>query len=422
MSPLTIALSAGLALTPAQAEDEPIELVRARFAQQLVLGLIPTDLEQQTLSWDPSDPDMRDEDGRPFTGFAYQAKTADRVVNVEAKSQVAGVTPVVFLQDPSGEPVQLGDLSPNAGESDAWLRLHTTGEWLVLVLADTPQASGTVEVTLYGYDSAGMEGPDGMGTMLQSEAGAPSGAAPTAAATGGSADEIVQSELDATDPTTDVGDYYEVFGFELTAGERVRLAAVSDHYDLSVALQLPDGQMIDASSNGLSGSPALIDHTATSSGEASLAFFAKEGNPTGAYEFFAVHELSGDLCQQLAVYEVPDAWQLPGIEDARTPSQMRTHTLLSTMAFAQTCAVEKFAMDLGASCTQPAPDGAAAKALFDTLATEFRSCNAGWEISEHPSGDDISIYAVKDGRTRTLTITNGVMTGWSVRAGTFASE
>ncbi len=422
MSSLIPLLLCGLAMGQ---DAEPVELVRARFSQKLVVGLIPTDLEQGTLTWDPSDADASVE-GKPFAVLPYQATSAERVVNVQAKSKVTGVTPVVFLQDPSGEPVQLGDLSPNAGESDAWLRLHAAGEWLVLVLADTAGAQGEVDVTLFGYDTSDMGTPYGLGTMLQTEAGA-SGASQAssgsgAASSSGGDGQIVQSELDASDPTTDAGDYYEVFGFEVAAGERIRLAAVSDHYDLIMLLEPPDEEAISAESSGLAGSPALLDHTAKSSGEATLAVFAKEGNPTGDYEFLAVRELSGDLCQQLSTYEVADAWQLEGIEDARTADVMRTRTLLDTMAFAQTCSVDKFAMDLGVSCTIPAADGTSAKAIFEPLAAEFRSCNAGWEISEHPSGNDLSIYAVKDGRTRTLTISEGALTGWSVRAGTYASK
>lgn len=419
MSPVAIALIAGITIAPAHAEEEPIELVRARYAQQLAAGFIPVDLQEHAAPWDPEDPDLRDEDGRPFAGVAYTAGKADLVLNVQASSQVKGVTPVIFVQDPSGEPAQLGDLSPNAGEADAWLRLHAPGEWLVIALADTPKTQGQVTLELVIYDTSGVGAPAALGTMLQTEAGAAQ-----AASSGGGSDssEIITSELDPSDPTTDGGAYYEVFGFPLSDGERIRIAALSDHYDLVMLLDPPGDEAITAESNGLAGTPALLDYTAKASGEASLALFAKDGNPTGAYEFMAVNELSGDLCRQLAPYEVADAWQLPGIEDARTPSQMRKRTLVDTMAFAQTCSVDSFGADLGVACRLPAADQAAAKAIFEPLAAEFRSCNAGWEISEHPSGDDLSIYAVKDGRTRTLTISNNVMTGWSVRAGTYTSK
>ena len=142
----------------------------------------------------------------------------------------------------------------------------------------------------------------------------------------------------------------------------------------------------------------------------------------GAYQFLVPRVLGGDVCQQLATYEVADPWALEGIEDARVASVMRNRTLLDTMAFAQTCEASKFGIDLGASCSLPVADGAAAHAVFDPMAEQFRTCNAGWEISEYPSGDDISLYAVKDGRTRTLAISHEVLAGWSVRASTAKGE
>jgi hypothetical protein len=417
----TIAILLLSSLAPAQADaGESIELVRARYALQLAAGFIPVEVEQETLVWDAKDPEAVDELNRPFNGTAYQAGKADLVVNVQATSKVKGVTPIVFAQDPSGEPVALGDLSPNAGEADAWLRLHTEGEWLFLVLADTAKTRGEVELKLVVFDTSGVGAPATLGTMLQTEGGPGQPAA--APQQGGPEPAIVDSELDPSDPTMDDGAYYEQFTIQLDAGDRMRVAALSDHYDLYAAVIPPSGDPIRAESSGLAATPALIDHIATSTGEYQLAIFGKESSAQGAYRFLVPRVLGGDVCQQLATYEVADPWALEGIEDARVASVMRSRTLLDTMAFAQTCEVSKFGIDLGASCSLPVADAAAAHAAFDPLAEQFRACNAGWEISEHPSGEEISLYAVLDGRTRSLAISHEALAGWSVRASTAKGE
>jgi hypothetical protein len=419
MNLIALVLISSLAHTQ-EATSESIELVRARYALQLAAGFIPIEVEQETLVWDAKDAEAVDELNRPFNGTAYQAGKADLVVNVQATSKVRGVTPIVFAQDPSGEPVALGDLSPNAGEADAWLRLHTEGEWLFLVLADTAKTRGEVELKLVVFDTSGVGAPATLGTMLHTEAGTSQAAA--APAQSGPEPAIVDSELDPSDPTLDDGAYYEQFTIQLDAGDRMRIVALSDHYDLYVGVIPPEGDPIRAESSGLAATPALVDHIAASSGEYQLAIFGKESSAQGTYQFLVPRVLGGDLCQQLATYEVADPWALEGIEDARVASVMRTRTLLDTMAFAQTCEVSKFGIDLGASCSLPAADGAAAHAVFDPMATEFRTCNAGWEISEHASGDDVSVYAVKDGRTRMLMLSNEALAGWSVKAATMKGE
>ncbi len=411
MYALALLTISGLAF--AQEATESIEIVRARQARDIVLGLIPQDVQTTTLTWDAVDVDDL---GRPFAGYEVQAPKDDLVFHIEARSGVAGVTPGVFVIPPGGELAPVGDISPNAGEADAWLRLHAAGAWQVFLLADTPGALGSVALEVATYDSGFMEPPPVVGTLQQTSAGTPaSSSAPTPASSSSSASDIFTSELDTSDDTLDDGAYYEVFEFEAPAGQRQRLAAISDHYDLYFALMAEGTEPVRAESNELSGAAAVIDHVTTTSGVHQLAVFGKETSALGAFEFMELTILTGSVCDQYAPFEVDDPWGLVGIEDSRTPSQLRTRTLMDTMAFATSCSVEKFGIDLGVGCKLEVADEAAGRKVWEPLAQEFRSCHQGWEISQQ--GD--SLAAVKDGRTRMLSLQHEALVGWYVSATTW---
>ena len=275
MYALTLLVLSGLAL--GQEAEEPVEIDRARYAQQLALGFIPESVQDQTLIWGSEE---TDDLGRPFVGVEVSASQADLVLHVEAKSKVAKVTPILIAVTPGDDSTAIGDLSPNAGEADGWLRLHTPGAWQVFLLSDTPGIKGKVELSISLYDTSGVGAPATLGTMLQAVGQAPAAAESSA---GGPNASIIDSELDPSDPAMDDGANYEVFGFEVEAGTRVRLAALSDLYDLYLVLLPPGGAPIKAESHAVSGSTAIIDHAATVTGEYQLSVFGKQSSAQGAY-------------------------------------------------------------------------------------------------------------------------------------------
>jgi len=197
--------------------------------------------------------------GEYMDSYEFIGRPGNRVT-VDLRSE--SFDTYVMLVEPSGEQ-QENDDADDVGHSRIETALAETGVYEVIVTSYEPGEVGDYELIIEQAD----------GTSIQ-----PSREAATL-----TVGRSTNGRLESIDLEAETGEFRDLYVFDGTAGERVRIEMSSDDFDTFVALTTPDGDIIDNDDFEGSTARSVVELELPASGRYRVAATSYSAGETGEY-------------------------------------------------------------------------------------------------------------------------------------------
>ncbi len=199
------------------------------------------------------------ESGEYTDAYEFIGRPGDRVT-IDLRSD--DFDTYVMLVEPSGEQ-QENDDADGIGHSRIETALSETGIYEVIVTSYEPGEVGSYELVI---DHTG-------GTGIQ-----PSREAATL-----TVGRSTSGRLESIDLESETGEYRDLYVFDGTAGESIRVEMSSDDFDTFIALTTPDGDVIDNDDFEGSTARSVVELELPETGRYRVAATSYSAGETGAY-------------------------------------------------------------------------------------------------------------------------------------------
>lgn len=171
--------------------------------------------------------DMKLPAGESADTYPVELSAGDRVV-VEMSSKKLDT--YIVLKSPGGNVLEMDDTDGELGFSQLDVFVEESGTWLVYATSKFAGEKGKYTLVV-SVDSSGGSHPSSSSS---------SGSSPTAATRLSSGDSVTE-RLDASDPTLNAGEWYDLYEIDLSAGDTLIADMRSTEFDTYVAVRTPSG-------------------------------------------------------------------------------------------------------------------------------------------------------------------------------------
>jgi hypothetical protein len=168
----------------------------------------------------------------------------------------------VMLIDPSGEQEENDD-AEDTSHSRIEMTLAETGVYEVIVTSYEPGELGDYELVIDQVDGAGIQPNREPGTLTVGRS--------------------TSGRLQYTDLEANTGEYRDLYAFDGTAGESIRVEMSSDDFDTFLALTTPGGDVIDNDDFEGSTARSVVELELPETGRYRVAATSYGAGETGAY-------------------------------------------------------------------------------------------------------------------------------------------
>ncbi len=206
-----------------------------------------------------ADGDSTLESGEYTDSYEFIGRPGDRVT-IDLRSD--DFDTYVMLVEPSGEQ-QENDDADGTSHSRIETTLPETGVYEVIVTSYEPGEVGRYDLVIDRVDGAGVR---------------PSGEAETM-----TVGRTTSGRLESIDLESETGEYRDLYVFDGTAGERIRVEMSSDDFDTFVALTTPGGGVIDNDDFEGSTARSVVELELPETGRYQVAATSYGAGETGAY-------------------------------------------------------------------------------------------------------------------------------------------